>query len=96
MRDKMWLNLLKPLNMFRMNWNTHVTNLGRWNSVIASKNTNKSNTNIEYYGGNMKQREIWEIYVDMANYDNCCCSKEDKSIVVYQPKKDELMDPSKI
>ena len=79
--------------MFRINWNAHVTNLGRWNYVIARKNTNKS---IEYNGGNMKQCEIWEIYVDMANYDNCCCSKQDNSIVIYQPKKDALMDPSKI
>ena len=90
----MWLNLLRPLQVFRMNWNINVPKLGRWNSVLVSEKTNKSK--IEYYGGNMKHREVWEMYVDMANYDNCCCSKQDKSIVVYQPKKDELMDPSKI
>jgi hypothetical protein len=96
MTKRMWLNLLNPLNMFRINWNTHVTNLGRWNSVIVNKNTNTSKSNIEYYGGNMKQREMWEIYVDMANHDNCCCSKQDKSIVVYQPKQDALIEQSKI
>lgn len=38
--------------------------LGRWNSVVRR---NKE-----------KQRENWEIYVDMANYDNCCCSFTNK------------------
>jgi hypothetical protein len=90
----MWLNLLRPLQVFRLNLNMNVPKLGRWNSILVSEKTNKSK--IEYYGGNMKQREMWEIYVDMANHDNCCCSKQDKSIVVYQPKDNALMDSSKI
>lgn len=39
--------------------------LGRWNSIIKST---------PYVESETKSREQWEIYVDMANYYNCCCS----------------------
>ena len=26
------------------------------------------------WNSHIKKKEAWEYYVDMANYDNCCCS----------------------
>lgn len=92
MRDKMWVNMLKPLRMFRMNWSVCVPKLGRWNSVVANKNIDTTTL----YAGDLKSNEMWEMYVDMANYDNCCCSSQKKSIMVHKAKCDALVKINKV
>ena len=57
--------------------------LGRWNSVLTRtqpSSTGKETHNISIASNSAStsasesEKEPWEIYVDMANYDNCCCS----------------------
>jgi len=57
--------------------------LGRWNSVLSCTtipSIGKETHNISIASDSAStsasesEREQWEIYVDMANYDNCCCS----------------------
>ena len=28
------------------------------------------------WNSHVHKKEVWEYYLDMANYDNCCCSEK--------------------